>query len=258
MLTNPAKQRLGSGGVITGYGMTIPSSIVAQAIAASGADFLTLDMEHGAIDLSSVHGAIAATAGTRCVPMVRVPYAAAPVSKPVLDAGALGIVWPMVRSKEELEEGIASVLYPPAGRRGIGHHYAPARWGVSGESYLACANDALLKIALIETEEATANISQILEVHDLDVAVIARRDLAANLGHSNDPTHPEVCKAIAFLEERISKSPVALGGLAVSVNEARVKIGAGYRFVVLGFDITLLQGALESMAQVLKPEVTLT
>jgi 4-hydroxy-2-oxoheptanedioate aldolase len=258
MLTNPAKQRLLRGSIIGGYGMTIPSSIVAQAISASGADFLTLDMEHGAIDVSAVHGAIASTAGTRCVPMVRVPHAAAPISKPVLDAGALGIVWPMIRSKEELEEGVASVLYPPAGRRGIGHHFAPARWGVSGATYLASANDALLKIALIETEEATSNIPKILAARGLDVAVIARGDLAANLGHSNDPTHPEVCKAIAFLEEEISKSPVALGGLALSAHEARAKIAKGYRFVVLGFDITLLQGALESMTQAIQPEVSLT
>jgi 4-hydroxy-2-oxoheptanedioate aldolase len=251
-LKNSAKERLSRGEVIGGFGITMAAPGLAQIMARSGADFLTIDLEHGVIDLPGVHAIIAATAGTDCVPVVRVHAAQSWAVKPVLDAGALGIVFPMVRDRAELEAGIAATLYPPLGTRGIAHHYAPARWGVTGADYLREANDALLKIALIETAEAVENIGELLATPGLDVATIAPGDLAASLGHPGQTQHPEVLAAIATIEKAVGASGVALGGVATSVADARKKVGQGYRVMVLGFDVGLMAAASSELVGALR------
>ncbi|MHB8727123.1 MAG: HpcH/HpaI aldolase family protein [Casimicrobiaceae bacterium] len=240
---NRAKQRLMDGKTICGFGITMPCPGLAQILCASEADFLTIDLEHGCLDVAGAHGVIAATAASKCVPIVRVESILSSAVKQVLDAGALGIVFPMVRGGEELERGIAAVLYPPMGRRGIGHHFAPARWGVTGSDYLEHSNDALLKIALIETVEAVERIDEIVAVPGLDVATIAPGDLAASLGYPGQLQHPQVLEAIRVVERAVLKTNVALGGVALSGPDAKRKIEQHYRLLVLGFDVGLLQAA---------------
>ncbi|HZZ95167.1 MAG TPA: aldolase/citrate lyase family protein [Usitatibacter sp.] len=243
MLENAAKRRLREGKSICGFGVTMAAPGVAQVLAASGADFLTIDLEHGALEPSSAHALIAAMAGSACVPMVRVAATKGWAVKPVLDAGALGIVFPMIRSADELDEGIRAVLYPPAGQRGIGHHFAPARWGVTAADYLRGANDALLKIALIETREAVRDIEKILAVPGLDVATLAIGDLAASLGHPGDVQHEDVQKAVQAVEKAVSSTKVALGGVAFTAADVKRKLDKGYKLLVLGFDVGLLESA---------------
>lgn len=247
MLRNIAKEKLRKGKVVAGFGVTMPCTGLAQVLCASGADFLTIDLEHGSLGLADVHGLVAATASSDCVPLVRVPAAQCSELKPVLDAGALGIVYPMVRSADELATGIQAASYPPVGKRGIGHHFAPARWGVPASEYLAHANDALLKIALIETAEAVADIREILKVPGLDVVTIAPGDLAASLGHRGDHSHPTVQEAVREIEAAVGGSGVVLGGVPSGASDARAKIGAGYRMLVLGFDVGLMQSAASSL-----------
>jgi 4-hydroxy-2-oxoheptanedioate aldolase len=248
MLENRAKRRLQEGKVVCGYGVTMACPGVAQVLCASGADFLTIDLEHGALDPSSAHALIAAMAGNTCVPVVRVATTKSWAVKPVLDAGALGLVFPMIRSADELQEGIRSALYPPFGNRGIGPHFAPAKWGVSASEYLRCANKELLKIALIETREAVNDIAKILAVPGLDVATIAIGDLAASLGHPGDAQHPEVADAVQAIEAGVRGTQVALGGIALSTEDVKRKRDKGYKLLVLGFDVGLLEAAARPLA----------
>lgn len=249
MLVNPAKRRLEKGEAVLSYGVTVAAPAIAQVLCASGVDLLTIDLEHGALDASTAHAVIAAMAGSQCVPVVRVPTTASWAVKQALDAGALGIVFPMVRSAEEVREGIASVLYPPLGHRGIGPHFAPARWGISASDYLHQANDALLKIVLIETEEAVRDIAQIVSVPGLDAATIAIGDLAASLGHPGDIQHPDVRDAVATVEKAVLGTKVALGGVSLTAADAKRKLSDGYRLLVLGFDVGVLQGAASELVR---------
>ena len=114
------KQRLRNGETLAGYVATIPSAVSVQAIAAAGADFLVIDQEHGAVGPESLHAMIAATAGTRCAPLVRVPRRDEAWVKPALDLGAEGIVFPQVRTAEDATECVSLLRYPPGGRRGWG------------------------------------------------------------------------------------------------------------------------------------------
>src|SRR3954451_16635596 len=106
----------------------IPSAVSVQAIAAGGADFVLIDREHGAIGRETLHAMIAATAGTACAPLVRVPAIDEAEVKIALDCGAEGIVFPLVRSVADVERCVAMTRYPPQGTRGWGPFMDHARW----------------------------------------------------------------------------------------------------------------------------------
>ena len=130
------KRRLRDGETLAGYVAAIPSAVSVQAMAAAGADWVVIDQEHGAVGPESLHAMIAATAGTRCAPLVRVPRRDEAWVKPALDLGAEGIVFPLVRTAEDAAECVALTRYPPRGRRGWGPFAAHARWGVGLFDYL--------------------------------------------------------------------------------------------------------------------------
>src|SRR3954471_9059790 len=114
----------------------IPSAVSVQAIAAGGADFVLIDGEHGPIGRETMHAMIAATAGTACAPLVRVPGILEAEVKSALDAGAEGIVYPLVRTPEDAEQAVALTTYPPGGVRGWGPFAAHSRHGVAIGDYL--------------------------------------------------------------------------------------------------------------------------
>ena len=180
---NPLRERLNQGKVCAGILTSMPSVNMAQTLSNSGFDWLFIDMEHGAIDIASCHHMITATAGTQCAPVVRVMEPSISYTKPVLDSGAMGIIFPMVTSKEAAESAVKAVRYPPEGERGWGPFYAPMRWG-NGNSmdYYKASNDVVI-IALIEHIESIENIDAILDVNGIDVFFIAPMDLAASMGH---------------------------------------------------------------------------
>jgi len=246
---NPVKARLKAGGTSLGIIVSIPSAPVAQILARTGIDWIWIDMEHAAIDLASMHALIAATQGTGVVPLVRVGITDPVPVKPVLDAGAMGVIFPMIKSVEDAKLAVASTLYPPAGIRGVGPHTAPARWGLSPREYLARANENILTVLLVETQEALKNLDAILAVPGIDVAMIAPMDLSASFGKPGQFNDPEIAAAIAQAEQTILKSKVALGGLALSAERANHLLAQGYRFLLLTTDGALLRSGAEAMLQ---------
>ena len=233
---NPVKEKLARDEPVLGMLVTMPSVHMAQLLSAAGLDWLMIDMEHGPIDLSSTHAMIAATQGTACAPMVRVPLGNLELAKPVLDSGAFGIVFPMVCTGDEAREVTGWMNYPPQGKRGVGPIYAAPRWGVPMADYLATANETLATFILIEHIEAVRNLDEILAVEGIDAACIAPFDLSASMGVPGQYDRPEVKKAIAEAEEKILASDKALGGLSLSAGDARAKLDAGYRVLILGYD----------------------
>lgn len=240
---NPLKQRLAEDRPCVGFLLTMPSVNVAQVLAAAGADWVMVDTEHGPIDLASAHAMIAATAGTGCTPLARVPSTEPWLAKPLLDAGAFGLVFPMICTRADAEATVRALRYPPEGERGWGPFYAPARWGVSREDYTASANDELLNVILIEHVDAVAALDEILGVDGIDVAIIAPFDLSMSLGVPGQREHPDVLAAVAVAEEKILGAGRTLGGLALTPDEANAKIERGYRLLVMGYDVSLLEGA---------------
>ena len=237
---NHIKRKLAAREPIFGMLVTMPSPHLTQTLAAAGLDWLMIDLEHGAIGLDSLHPMIAATAGTNCLPLARIPLGNPELAKPVLDSGAYGIVFPMICSGEEAAQASSLMRYPPQGKRGVGPIFAPQRWGMTFPEYIAAANEDILTFMLIEDIRAVENIDAILATPGLDVALIAPFDLSASLGEIGNLEHPRVREAIARAEETVLASNVALGGLALNVADARAKLDRGYRALLLGYDVRMI------------------
>lgn len=244
---NLLKERIAAGRPVTMGMLTTPSIGALQVWARSGIDALILDMEHGHIGIESLHAMIAALGGTGVVPIVRVPWNVPWLVKPVLDAGAMGVCFPMVADAADARAAIASTQYPPAGERGWGPFYASFQWGLPINEYVANANDELFNLLLIERPEAIRNIAEIVAVPGIDMLIIAPFDLATTLGHPTDPGHPDVVAAIEAAEREILASGTPLGGVAVTSARANELVAKGYRGIFIGFDWMVLQRALATI-----------
>ena len=225
---------------------------MAQALSNQGFDWLFIDMEHGPIDIATCHHMIAASAGTDCAPVVRVMEPNISYTKPVLDSGAMGIVFPMITSRDRAEAAVRAVRYPPEGDRGWGPFYAPMRWGDGDAMAYYRASGDVVVIALIEHATAIANIDDIVSVTGIDVFLIAPMDLAASMGHVGNRDHPDVQAAIAKAETVIHSAGRPMGGLCLSAEEGNEKIAKGYQVVLMGFDLMLLGIGAQSMLSGLK------
>jgi 4-hydroxy-2-oxoheptanedioate aldolase len=233
-------------GITLGAIVTSPSIPIVQVMARSGLDWIIIDLEHGAIDLKDAHAMIAATGGTPLVPLVRVPERDAWHAKAPLDLGALGICFPMTTSGADAQAAARAVRYPPQGERFWGPFYAPLRWNMTMREYLNVADDEVLSIGTIEHIAVLRTIRDVVNTPGLDVAFIGPGDLATSMGLKGDRDHPSVREAISQLEEEILRSPVVLGGVAPTVDQANAMIKRGYRALVVGFDWSLLQRGISA------------
>jgi 4-hydroxy-2-oxoheptanedioate aldolase len=246
---NPLRARLAAGRVLTSVMITMPSVAAAQLWARSGLDMITLDMEHSPIGIESVHAMIAATTGGPGVPVVRVPWNVPWLVKPVLDAGAMGIFFPLINSADEARAAVRAVRYPPAGDRGWGAFYAPPRWATSLPDYMAQADRAVLAMPCIEHPDAVARIDEIVAVPGIDLIFIAPGDLALGMGRGNQRDHPAVREAIAHVEQRVLASGVPLGGVAPTRATALAMIDRGYQCLHLAFDWLVIQQAATALTE---------
>ncbi|MGH7050743.1 MAG: HpcH/HpaI aldolase family protein [Acetobacteraceae bacterium] len=246
---NPAKARLAAGAVIGAFMVAIPSPALVQTLARSGIDALIFDMEHGAIDLGTLQAMIAATQGTGAAPLVRVPATEPWLVKPVLDAGAMGINFPLIGSAAEARRATAALRYPPAGVRGYAPSFAAARWGVGVAEYWRIADQEILNIITIETPEAIAALDEILTVPGIDVAAIASFDLSMSLGRPGEFEHPAMRRLVAEAETKIRTAGIVMAGVALSAAAAVARRAAGYRMLLKGFDVLMLAAAAHDAAQ---------
>ncbi|WP_406644430.1 aldolase/citrate lyase family protein [Aliisedimentitalea scapharcae] len=219
---------------------TIPSATVTQALAASGIDNVIIDLEHGAVDYGSAHAMIAATAGTECAPLVRVAQNETNQVKRVLDLGAEGIVFPMIRTADDARNAVASLKYAPEGTRGFGPFLAQSRWQTNLTDYPAQEQDQLVCCLLVETAEAVENIEEICAVPGIDVLIPAQFDLSTDLGVMGQFDHPIFQAALARVEAAGHAAGLPLGNVAMSRDHADTLFARGYRLIA-NFDILWLR-----------------
>lgn len=232
-----------------GYANLIPSPVVTQALAAAGADVVMIDQEHGPIGPESLHAMVAATAGTACSPWVRVPGCDEACVKAALDAGAEGIVFPLVTTAESAAECVALTRYPPKGRRGWGPFVAHSRWGVDLFDYLAQRGEETVCALLIETRAAVDNIEEICQVEGIDCLTIAPFDLSTELGVSGQLNAPELVQAVTYAERVILESGIPLGGAALTQEQTHALVKKGYRLLWHAFDVLLLKQFVRQAAE---------
>lgn len=241
---NRVKALLRAGRPAFGVFATIPSVAIVQIMAASGLDWVLIDMEHGAVDYATAHAMIAATTGTRLVPIVRVAGTSVEHAKRPLDLGAMGINFPMTTRPQDAVTSARAMRYPPAGDRAWGPFLAPFHWGLSMQSYIDTADEEILTVITIEDAAALAQIDDVLATPGIDVAVIGPGDLAISMGFKGRTDHPDFLALVATFEAKIRASGVAMGGPAPTPAKANEMIARGYRFLGVGVDGLLLQRAI--------------
>jgi 4-hydroxy-2-oxoheptanedioate aldolase len=243
------RDKLASGKIVLGSCITFTDATVTEALS-NVLDFVWIDTEHNPLSLEHVQAHIMATKGSETTPLVRIAANDPVLIKPVLDIGAAGIIVPLVKTADDVRLAVAACRYPPEGIRGFSPR-RPSGYGVrGGPEFCKAANQTIITIVQIEQVEAIQNLDEILAVPGLTSIVVGPNDLAASMGYTGQPRHPEVIRAIdaVIAKARMAKVPM---GIAVG-DDPEVLIewaDKGVHWLAMGADFTLLVRVASQLAQ---------
>lgn len=240
--------------VVNGW-LAIPSGFSAEVMAHQGFDSLTVDMQHGVVDYEHAVAMLQGISCTGVIPLARVPWLDPGRIMKILDAGAFGIICPMINTREQAEALVAACKYPPLGYRSWG----PVRASIyAGADYGDHANADLVVMPMIETVEALKNLDDILSVKGVDAVYVGPADLSLALGCKPrlDQTDAPVVEAQQRIVEACRRHGVVAGIHNATAGYALKMIAAGYQFVTLASDTRFLAAkAAEEVAAVRKSGV---
>ena len=233
--------------------LAIPNGFSAELYATGGWDSLTVDMQHGIQDYLSVVTCFQAVRASGAMPMVRVPWNEPGIIGKVLDAGAQGVICPMVNTPAEAEAFVRACRYPPLGARSNGPIRAALgqTYGAGGQ-YQDTANEEVLCIPMIETREAMEGMDAILDVPGIDAVYVGPSDLAFSYGlrPALDREEPEIIALLERLVAAAGRRGIHAGIHCGSASYAARAIGMGFRLVTINSDAQLIQvGARAAMKE---------
>jgi 4-hydroxy-2-oxoheptanedioate aldolase len=250
MRINTAKRLLKEGKPAIGTWMNFASVGAAEAMAHTGWDWIVVDTEHGAIDMESLASMLIAIGTTDTIPMCRVPWNDPMLIKRALDAGAYGVVIPMVNSVEEAKAAVAACKYPPDGIRSAGG----GRWRYwAGNDYPQHANEEIMVVVQIEHQDAVRNVKEILSVPGVDACFIGPNDLAWSMGlqfATGDARKPHE-EAIQAVVRGAKEVGVPAGIHARSAEEVVQRIKQGFQYIAcLNEAHFMFSGAAEAVKHI--------
>ncbi|MBO9433759.1 2,4-dihydroxyhept-2-ene-1,7-dioic acid aldolase [Ruegeria sp. R13_0] len=223
---------------------SIGNSFTAEIMAAQGYDSVTIDIQHGALDYSSVLPMFQAMRASGATLMARVPWRDPGYIMKALDAGAMGIICPMVNSSAEAEEFVSYMRYPPYGQRSFG----PTRATIAMPGYGVAANDEVLALAMIETADGVVNLEEIAATPGLDGIYVGPADLTlgtqqGRLPPGFDRQEPEMIELIRRIADVCKANDIKACLHCGTPDYAAKAIGWGYDLTTVGGDSRLLAGA---------------
>ncbi len=238
------RDRLRQGGVSIGSWMQIPSPSLAEIMGQAGYDWVAIDMEHGSIAHDQLPDLFRALELGDTLPLVRLLDGDPKGCKPALDAGAGGVIVPMVESAEQLVAVRDACRWPPAGTRGVGFSRANL-FGKHFDGYREEAQAPLL-VAMIEHIRAVEDLDAILGVAGLDAILIGPYDLSASMGLTAQFDAPTFRAAMERIRRQCAAQRIPCGVHVVSpdVAELRARISEGYRFIAYSIDAVFLHAAV--------------
>jgi len=231
--------------------LAIPSSFSAEVMAHQGWDTLTVDMQHGLIDYPSMVAMLTAISTTATVPLVRVPWLEPGILMKTLDAGAYGLICPMVNTREDAQRLVAYTHYAPKGSRSFG----PVRANLyGGADYPGQANDTIVVFAMIETKQALDNLDGILSVEGLDAVYIGPSDLSLSLGCQPvlDDVDPPAAKAIEHILQRAKAHGVRAAVHNGLSSAAKARAAMGFDLVTVSSDARILTAGAQQLLAAMK------
>jgi len=242
MRENHARKLFEAGQAVVNGWCAIPSSISAETMAHGGFDSVTIDLQHGLVDYTNALPMLQAISQTSTTPLARVPWLENGIIMKLLDAGAYGIICPMVNTAEDAENFVAACSYAPRGHRSFG----PTRAVVyAGSDYATHANDQIIKLAMIETTQALENMDAIMSTPGLTGVYIGPSDLSLSMGHTPklDQEEPVVVAAINSIREAAKRHNIRAGIHCLEPAYARRMVDEGFDLVTLASDNRLLAAA---------------
>ena len=247
------KSKLAQAKLTLGSWITLGHPAIAEIMAAAGFDWLVLDMEHSVLELGEIQILIQVLDGQHCPAIVRLTSNHPDQIKRVMDAGATGVMVPMIKSSTDAKEAVQAVYYPPHGQRGVGLARAQG-YGARFEEYRNWLEKNAVIVAMIEHIDAVNAIDSILSVDGIDAYIIGPYDLSGSMGRVGEFNHPEVQSAI----DQVLKAGNRLGkpgGIHViepNQNELRQRIDDGFSFIGYGLDIRILDTLCRKHIQSIK------
>lgn len=239
-------------GPVAGTIITLPDARLVEIAALAGCRWALVDCEHGAVAVAEV-GRVLAGAPEGFPVLVRVPTADEVHVKQALDAGAAGVVCPMVEDSSTVRSLVRWAKYPPLGARSVGIGRAHG-YGIAFAPHLDSANARTSVVVQIESEAGVAAIDEILAVDGLGGVFIGPYDLSADMGHPGNPTAPEVVAAVGHAVARCNAAAVPVGQFFATSSACSNAPGhKNLDFAAIGLDTMLLAQTLQAHMQALAP-----
>lgn len=257
MKTNPVKRLLREGKPTFGTWLSLGDLYATRVLARAGFDWLTLDIEHSAIDWSQAAMIFACIADAGCVPLARVPKGNHDYIKRVLDAGAWGIVVPMVDTVEQATIAIRAAKYPPVGNRSLGGGMHAMNFDTSSGEYFQRANDEILVVLQTESPTGVANAERIYALPGVDAIFVGPVDLRANMrspdGRGASDAELEEMLARVVAAGRATGTPTGMH--TMDPQAALARAAQGMQFLAIGSELRFMtQRALE-VVRAVRPEL---
>jgi len=218
--------------------LSIPSGISTEIMSHQEWDVLTIDMQHALVSVSDMVPMITAISTTDVTPFVRVPWLEPGIIMKALDAGSYGVICPMINTREEAELFVSYCHYAPEGTRSFG----PGRAVLyAGNDYAKQANETILTLAMIETQNSLDNLEQILKVEGLDAVFVGPSDLGLSLGYApGKHEEPVLLEAIQTILKKAKSNGKRAGIYTLTPEYAKRMIKLGFDYVVISSDARML------------------
>jgi len=241
-MTATLKSKLQSNTLTVGSWISLGHPDVAEILCRAGFDWMVIDMEHSTISISEAGELIRVIDLCGVAPLVRVTSNDANLIKRVMDAGAQGIIVPMVNSGADAERAVTATRYPPLGMRGVGMARAQ-KYGPAGfREYARWQQDGPIVIAQVEHISAVDACAEILAVPGIDAFIIGPYDLSASLGIPGEFERPEYVAALdrALAAGRAAGKPAGMHLVEPEPDKVSALVANGYRFIAYGVDFRML------------------
>ena len=235
------KHKLKNNELTLGSWVTIPHQSVIEILGSANFEWLTIDMEHSAISIESAMNLIGHIQGNGMEALVRVSKNEEVIIKRVMDAGANGVIVPMIKNKEEAMQAVSYVKYPPFGKRGVGLSRAQ-KYGTSFDTYQDWVKNESIVIAQIEHIEAVHNLEEIFSVEGIDGIIVGPYDLSASMGYPGQYDRADVKEALNKIVEITKRLKKPLGFHVIESGHSKTleKIKEGYTFLAFSLDFFFL------------------
>jgi 2-dehydro-3-deoxyglucarate aldolase len=250
------KNKLVNNQLTVGSWITIGHQSVVEIMLTAGFDWLTLDLEHSVIELTTAQNLIAHIKHGGASALVRVSKNEEVIIKRIMDAGADGVIVPLINSAEDAKQAVNYVKYPPMGKRGVGLARAQ-KYGTGFDEYKQWLHDESVVIAQIEHIQAVENIEAILDVPGIDGIMIGPYDLSGSMGFPGEYDRADVKAAILKVEEACKKKNKPLGFHVIQPDHQlmKEKINKGYRFLAFSLDFYFLGDKVRSEMKELRSNI---